>query len=234
MDNQSIHRIQPTTLSQQIVEMLRNAILNGELLPGERLNEKAIARETGTSRMPVREALRQLEQQGLVISTPNRGSFVRYYDQQDIAEIYELRAVLEGLACQKIAKDQRLTSEDLDLLQGYVEDQLKAFADRDYDAWVESEIRFHTFLLQKAKSQRLLRFWTNLQVQCLLATRDQWGILFRRPRGHPIILDALREGKREGFIELHQELYKRYIELPTAGDGEAAGSRTETDGPSAD
>jgi DNA-binding GntR family transcriptional regulator len=233
MDNQSLRRIQPRTLSQQIAEMLRNAILNGEILPGERLNEKAIATETGTSRMPVREALRQLEQQGLVISIPNRGSFARYYDQKDIAEIYELRAVLEGLACRKIAEDQRLTSEDFDLLQGYVEDQLKAFANRDYDAWVESEIRFHTFLLQKAESQRLLRFWRNLHVQCLFATRDQWGVLFRRARGHPIILDALHKGKREGYIELHEELYDRYIRLHTEEVGETASSRSQTDGPSA-
>src|SRR5512141_2804217 len=77
---------------------IRRAIVNGVLRPGDRLMEADIAREMGISRGPVREALRQLEQEGLVISYPHRGTFVASLAADEASEIYVMRAVLEGLA----------------------------------------------------------------------------------------------------------------------------------------
>jgi DNA-binding GntR family transcriptional regulator len=209
MAKQLFRKIEPRSLSQQAAKMLRDAIMSGELSPGEHLNERAIARQMGISRVPVREAIQQLEHEGLVINTPNRGSFVRYFDEQDIKEIFDLRAVLEGLACQIIVQGGKLEAADFELLQGYVQDQQKAIAAGDYDGWVDAEIQFHTFICKKAESKRLLEMWQNLHVQCLFATRKDWRAYLRAYGSHPIILDALRHQDPEQFIPFHQQIYAK-------------------------
>jgi DNA-binding GntR family transcriptional regulator len=206
---QLFQKIHPTSLSQQALEMLRETIMSGELAPGDHLNERAIAQQMGISRVPVRAAIQQLEHEGLVVSTPNRGSYVRYFDAQDINEIFDLRAVLEGLACQTIVEKGGLSPTEVTLLEEYIEDQGRAVAANDYQGWVESEIQFHTFLCKKAGSRRLLKTWRNLHVQCLFAERENW-IAYRRAYGsHPVILDAQRQGDPDELIPLHQEIYKR-------------------------
>lgn len=189
--------------------MLRDAVLRGELPAGQRLNERSIARQMGISRVPVRKAIQRLEYEGLVISTPNRGSFVRYFDEQDIKEIFELRAVLEGLACQRTVVDRKLEPADFEELRGSIEDQQEAVAAKDYDRWVESEIQFHTFILTRAGSRRLLNMWQNLHVQCLFATRENWEPYLRAYGSHPVILDALLKGDPDPFIPLHQDIYAK-------------------------
>src|SRR5216110_3821907 len=76
-------------------ELIREAIVDGRLVPGERLKEEELARELGISRTPVREALLVLQAEDLVVATPNRGATVRVHDAKDLQEQYELRALLE-------------------------------------------------------------------------------------------------------------------------------------------
>ena len=116
MENELFPKLVTKALSDSIVENLRDAIIHGKLTAGSRLNETEVAKQMGVSRVPVREAISRLEHQGLIISNHNRGSFVRYFDQRDIVEIYNLRAVLEGLACQLIVRDEKLDDADFDLL----------------------------------------------------------------------------------------------------------------------
>ncbi|MGH9529859.1 MAG: GntR family transcriptional regulator [Terriglobales bacterium] len=86
------------TLKQQVVKLLRGAILSGKIKPGERLNESELARDLGLSRIPVREALQQLQEQGLVIDSPRRGKFVVNLSEEEIQKINSLRLVLESEA----------------------------------------------------------------------------------------------------------------------------------------
>jgi DNA-binding GntR family transcriptional regulator len=202
-------RIRPTSLSEQAAHMLRRAIMDGNLLPGDRLNERAISQQMGISRIPLREAIQQLEYEGLVLSTPNRGSFVRYFDEEDITDIFTLRAVLEGLACQIIVEKQALKPADFEFLEQSVADQQAAIAAGDFDGWIEAEIQFHTFIVRKAGSERLLKTWQNLHIQSLFATRDTWDAYLRAYGSHPIILDALRCGVSDELIPLHQEVYAK-------------------------
>jgi DNA-binding GntR family transcriptional regulator len=84
-------------------ELIRRAIIDGRLQPGERLKEEELARELGISRTPVREALLMLQAEGLVDATPNRGATVRAHTAEDIDDLYQLRAVLEGYATRRAA-----------------------------------------------------------------------------------------------------------------------------------
>ena len=202
-------KIEPQTLSRQVVDMLRDAILNGDVQPGEHLNERQLAKQMGVSRVPIREAFRRLVYEGLVVSTPNRGTYVRYFDEADVAEIFDLRAVLEGLACQIIVSNRGFSDKDYRLLQGFIDEQEEAVTAGDYERWVESEIKFHEYILNKAGSQRLLKAWQNLHVQCLFATRDGWATYLRAYGSHPSILQALRQGDPDTMIVLHQEIYER-------------------------
>lgn len=96
-------------------DVIRNAIVEGRLGPGERLKEERLASELGISRTPIREALLVLQSEGLVDSVPNRGAFVRSYELDALRDLYELRAVLEGHAARRAAL--RLTPDELDELR---------------------------------------------------------------------------------------------------------------------
>ena len=92
------------SLSSKVYHSIRNAILSGKYMPGDELKEKNIGDELGVSRTPVREALRQLELEGLISIIPNKGAFVEGVSLDDVRDIYEIRALLEGL-CAKWAVD---------------------------------------------------------------------------------------------------------------------------------
>lgn len=90
--------LKPTTLREDIAELLAEAILTGKLKPGDRLNESALARQWHVSRAPIREALQQLEERGLVVNRPRRGMFVVSLDEEETQKINSLRLVLEAEA----------------------------------------------------------------------------------------------------------------------------------------
>ncbi len=87
----------------RVRDLLEEAILEGELKPGERLRAEALAQRFGTSRTPIREALLQLEGQGLVEVEPNRGAVVRTFDRDDVLDLYEVRALIEPHAAARAA-----------------------------------------------------------------------------------------------------------------------------------
>src|ERR687884_94343 len=95
-------------------EVIREAIVDGRLAPGARLKEEELARELGISRTPIREALLILQAEGLVDAAPNRGATVRAHTAQDLDDLYQLRALLEGFAARRAAA--RLTAEQLEEL----------------------------------------------------------------------------------------------------------------------
>lgn len=90
--------LKPSTLREDIAELLADAILTGKLRPGDRLNESALARQWHVSRAPIREALQQLEERGLVVNRPRRGMFVVSLDEEEVQKINSLRLVLEAEA----------------------------------------------------------------------------------------------------------------------------------------
>src|SRR6201991_2930938 len=128
----------------RVRDLLEEAILEGELKPGERLRAEALAQRFGTSRTPIREALLQLEGQGLVEVEPNRGAVVRSYDRDDVLDLYELRALIEPHAAARAAT--RIDAAQLA--------ELDALCDAE-DQLVANE-GFHRVILEAAQSPRLI------------------------------------------------------------------------------
>ncbi len=199
------------SIPRQVREQLRDAILSGQLKPGDRLLEADLARQFGVSITPVREALRGLESARLVVSQPHRGTVVRQLTRQDIHEMYSLRAHLDRLAIRLALP--RLTGEDFEYLERLV-DQMVAFAEEsNSEGMVDVDVSFHDHLYSRG-GHRLLHEtwasinpsnWTMLSVR-VLAGR---GPLYIAERHRPL-LAALREG---GIAQAEESMSAHISEL---------------------
>jgi DNA-binding GntR family transcriptional regulator len=133
-------------------ELIRDAIVEGRLEPGERLKEEELARELGISRTPIREALLMLQAEDLVVATPNRGAIVRIHDAEELEDLYDLRALLEGHAARRAA--DRITERELVLLQRSCA-RFAAVEDDDLSGLVRENQFFHNAILDISGSARL-------------------------------------------------------------------------------
>ncbi|HEU4448584.1 MAG TPA: GntR family transcriptional regulator [Gaiellaceae bacterium] len=143
----------PRSASAAASEVIREAIIDGRLPPGQRLKEEELARELGMSRTPVREALLMLESEGLVESIPRRGATVRSYAVDDLADVYQLRALLEGYAARRAAT--RISAEDVARLEASCERFDRLRAEDDLLDLVKENLLFHSVVLEAAESARL-------------------------------------------------------------------------------
>lgn len=139
--------------STAATELIRAAIVDGRLGPGERLKEEELARELGISRTPVREALLVLQTEGLIESAPNRGATVRSYDADDLDDLYQLRAVLEGFAARLAAT--RIADGEVAELRSSCDRFVELRAADDVAELVQENIRFHDIILGAARSERV-------------------------------------------------------------------------------
>ena len=132
--------VQSTSLTRLIVEAIEEMILAGELLPGTKLNEIALAQKFGISRGPLREAFRSLEETGLIRQEKNRGAWVREVKLSEAADIYDVRAGLDACAGRLLA--QRITPEQLLTLREMTQAMRSVHAD-EISRFHELNLRFH-------------------------------------------------------------------------------------------
>lgn len=137
-------------LNDVVRSSLEARILDGSLPPGTRLNEAALAADLGVSRGPVREALRALEQTGLVEGEVHRGMRVRVLEAEDVAEVYDMRALLNGFACARLAV--RGTPDLLAPLHGFV---AAMEAETDAEAYYKLNLDFHAAIFVAAGHRRV-------------------------------------------------------------------------------
>ncbi len=153
-------------LREVVFETLRDAIITQVLKPGERLMEIQLADEMGVSRTPVREAIRKLELEGLVVMVPRKGAYVAGVSLKDIHEVYEVRTALEMLAVSLAA--ERITPEELDALERQVQresEEEEKLDGSDIHNIIYIDSTFHDLLYQAAHNQRLVQFVNILQEQ---------------------------------------------------------------------
>jgi DNA-binding GntR family transcriptional regulator len=143
------------TSSLRVSEELREAILSGEFGPGERLRTESLAKRFGSSRTPVREALVQLEGEGLVVVEPRRGALVRPFASDDLVDLYEVRALLEPPAAARAAR--HVTPEQLERLRALValSDARGGEAPDAIDDQIAWNEEFHGIVIDAARSPRL-------------------------------------------------------------------------------
>jgi DNA-binding GntR family transcriptional regulator len=149
--------------AEHVARALREAIASGELKPGDPIRQEAVAREFGTSRIPVREALRQLENEGLVDHRPNSGARVAILDFEECVAIYKIRERLEPLAISESVG--RLTDEQLENVSRLARELESLTHDRD--RWLTGDRQLHLACYEGVSSSRLLEmiqnFWNTTQ-----------------------------------------------------------------------
>ena len=160
------------TLHLKVCNVIREAILKGEFKPGERLKQSDLAKAMGVSRMPIREAFRKLESEGLIMLEPHKGAIVKSIHIGDIEEIYALRAELEKMAVYQSV--DLLTDEDFQQLSFLVDEMENS---EELDDFIGYNIDFHRLLIKRCKWERLNTFistlWNGLPQQTPHILRGQ-------------------------------------------------------------
>jgi phosphonate utilization transcriptional regulator len=192
----SITLLQSHSLPGLVQRELERMILAGELVPGSKLNEVALAESLGVSRGPVREAFRALEESGLVRLEKNRGVYVRQIPIDEADDIYELRAVLDEFAGRRVAAT--ISADALRELRAHVARMEKAAARHDVDTYLATNVRFHDHLVELAGNPKLLLTYRRLANELRLfrrATLAHADTLAVSAREHREIVDHIGAGK---------------------------------------
>ena len=140
-------------LRQQVVDRLRAAVIAGDLAPGQRLTERELIDRVGVSRTVIREALRQLESEGLVETVPNKGPVVRALSRSEAVDLYPIRASLEALAARLFI--ERAPTDALDRLAAALRDVEAAYKAGAADGILAAKNRFYAVLFDGARSEVL-------------------------------------------------------------------------------
>ncbi|TDD67420.1 GntR family transcriptional regulator [Jiangella aurantiaca] len=221
MSRLGLRRVPSLSRREHVAEILREAITSGRLKPGDRLVELDLAAELGTSRAPIREALRQLEQEGLVASYPYRGSEVLGVSQDEVEQVLvPIRITLERFAFDKAL--DKLTDDDLAELQRLVDDMLVAASAGEAERLADLDIRFHELVITRSEQRHCLQMWKTIQPRV--------RAYFRRDapahadtadvaRQHQELLDVIRGGDRDAVLDA----VERHIHIHLAPGGAGGG-----------
>ena len=177
-------------LRDVVLNTLRQAILKGELKPGERLMEIALAEKLGVSRTPIREAMRKLEQEGLVVMIPRRGAQVANITEKDLNDVLEVRIALENVAIEKAC--DRMSEEEMGRLWLAAKEFEHTIAEGNLVKLAEADVAFHEIIYKASDNKRLIQVLNNMREQ-----------IYRYR------VEYLKEGEtRDLLVKEHEELTK--------------------------
>ena len=196
-------------LRDVVFNTLRQAILKGELKPGERLMEIALADKLGVSRTPIREALRKLEQEGLVVMIPRRGAQVADITEKDLNDVLEVRIALENMAIEKACK--RMTEEQMRQMRHAEKEFERVLAEGNLVRIAEADVDFHEVIYQAADNARLYQVLSNLREQMY---RYRVEYLKEEDTRNQLVQEheELSKAIRERDVQKAQELSFRHLE----------------------
>jgi DNA-binding GntR family transcriptional regulator len=190
------------TLREKILETIRDAILKGNLKPGERVSEPELAERFGISRTPIREAFRQLESEGYLQVIPRKGAVVASLSERDIEEFYAIKIILEGFAAKMAA--EKLTEKDIERLES-INQRLEQIAKNgDVKNFFRVHNEFHEVFIKAAGNERLYEMINQLVMK------------FKRLR----LASLSQPGRMEISVEEHRNMIQAFKEH----DGERADS----------
>ncbi len=192
----------PTQLTLQAAAQIRGLIIDGVLLPAEKIRQVELAEKIGVSRSPLREALRTLESEGVVTYEVNRGYVVARLEPQDLAEIYRMRALLESDLLRSIRRPDKAT---LDALGKYNEEMIAAIQAVDIAEVLRANRDFHFTIFELSPMNQFKREIARLW-QLSEGYRTRWWRLPDAPvrinREHKEIIKALRRFDLEALVEV--------------------------------
>lgn len=193
-------RLEPRVLRQEVLAVLRRAILTKDLNVGARILEADVAKQMGVSRAPVREAIRQLEQEGLVTFAPHRGAVVVGLPEEEIDAIYEMRAVIESRAMARLAAT--MTPEQDAQIADLIGRMKSPLAAGDFETVAELDWQLHGLIIELSNFKLLSRTWASLaglvrlrSYQALDKDTAASDYFIRTSlQSHERLLEALRSG----------------------------------------
>ncbi len=181
------------TLREKVAALLREAIIQQKIKPGERITELEIASRYGLSRTPIREAFRQLESEGFLKIVPRKGAIVAELNEKDIQDFYEIKAVLEGYAARIAA--ERITDAEIVQLERLNRKMKECAAKMDVAGLTKNHNEFHNFILELCGNDKITAVVSNL-VQQFLRFRffvSSSSCLNKMHSDHDKIVAALKE-----------------------------------------
>lgn len=209
-------------LSRTIAEQLKQLIYAGEFKAGDRLNEAALAARMGTSRGPIREAIRILTGTGLVTPVVNRGVFVRQVSIREMLEIYELRALVFGFAAARAAEN--ITDDHRQRFEALLEGMDQAAQAGESGAYYDLNVQFHETILRLSNSQRAHQLYDSYVKELHLYRRQNFnapGNMRRSNVEHRKIYEALSKGnaaRAKQYAEEHIQAGRQRL-LALADEG---------------
>lgn len=187
-------------MSDLVVAELRREITQGALKPGERLTEWNVASRLGVSRGPVREGLRELEREGLILTYPYRGAVVMgMSDDELLGLLLPIRLTIERFAA--VAAFAKFTDETVEQLEAVIADMREAAVAKDTDRLTEADLAFHRCIIEVGGHGHALQLWQSIhpriQAQLHRIGRGRRSSLERIPDEHQMLLDVLRARDEE-------------------------------------
>ena len=185
----------PRLLAVTMVEELKRQIECGELQPGERVNEATLALRMGTSRGPIREAIRVLTGMGLVTPVANRGVFVRQVSVAEMLDLYEMRALIFGFAVERAT--EFLTAARLKTLRSLLAQMEVAAQAEKGSAYYELNLRFHQAIVEFSNNRRAVQAYDECVKELHLFRRPAFNYIAKMNRSnveHRAIFDAMEAG----------------------------------------
>lgn len=208
-------------MSDRIANEIRSAVLSGEMRPGMRIRQELLAAHFGASRIPVREALKQLENEGLVVMAPNRGAWIADVNSEESIEIYKIREAVEPLAIGESVP--HMTDRDIEILDGIVRELEEVTSLEEY---IQLDREFHLRTYSRARMPQLLamveRFWNSTQHfrrQFVKEAYAKDGFPFSDPQ-HLLLMDAIRARDVEAaqvLVRLHIRRTRVLIQTTESG-----------------
>lgn len=183
--NSESNHLPRIALSDRVKEYIIEAVLNGDLKPGDRIVESSMARQLGVSQAPVREAIRDLVLLGFLETQLYKGTSVRSFTPEELWETYTVRAALESLAARLAAT--HLTEDDVEALQSILNEMMEAARQQDRDTLIKLDNSFHETILRISRNKTLHQLWKTLQY-------GTWSIVtYRKSSYDPAYLAARHE-----------------------------------------
>lgn len=207
INNLSLDNYKP--LREVVFENIRTAILDGTLKPGERLMEIQLAEQLGVSRTPVREAIRKLELEGLLVMIPRKGAYVADISKKDLIDILEVRLGLEGLAAYYAAS--RISEDKLVELEKISEELKEYVCQKDIENMLKKDEEFHNCIFEAAGNAKLISIMQNIWETVFrfrLKYMSDYSAAVNIVEEHRKIIEALKKGKEV----LAERLAKEHIE----------------------
>ena len=200
------NKLEARTLRANVTDLIRRAIIEGDLPAESELNQAQIAAKLGISRGPVREAMGRLEQEGLIKNVPYKGVFITSLSPDYVEELYSLRGALESFAME--CAIEKLTSKELKKLKQLVKDMHKAAQAKDEYKLGEIDLIFHKTIIEMSQHELLKKTWKNLEIglqRCLYKRQQIYPSLELVVGSHPAIVEAMEARDIETATTLMRE-----------------------------